>query len=506
MPFDSDMLWSGSCTRFLITCLAYLSPLCPYGFIPPNSRHHPRSSILSSIIGSKGRSKFICAFSLHDKASSQLQNYTSKDGANPQVIDFDGIMSEDEFIFEDYCEIIDDFGCEAYENISNLELSSEVNDPISHRWVRVEAKPDEMIRHVNTADDVFNQIAIARERQSKHGPSNLYGRRWEEIKNSSQCDDEMKKTKHSISVMQFNILAEGLSSSNSGKTPFRKTDGDGDTQPYGGFSDILEPSVALDFSLRRWRLIEVILGGSIERFAPARFDIVALEEIDRFRGFFQPILRIFGYRGIFVPKVRAPGLRFGWYSDGCALFWKTDTFELVSERRLSYRSGNQVMLLATFRHRMSGRLILVAATHLKAQKSEKNELIRCAQADELLEQIRQEEVRLGANGENVSTIVMGDFNSEPPCVSKDSESSIRRLMTCLNSAYPIDPPRNDFYTTWKTRGKTFKRVIDYIFYGTGLKCNAILSVPNEEDMEAGKLPGLRYPSDHMMIAAQFEFD
>lgn len=487
---------SSNCGTGLLFILACTSLRRPSGFTPSFSTSSRHQSFLRSLL-------------VRAKASSSRLNYSPKDSPDPRGFDVNETMSEDDPMFDDYCEIVDDFGCEAFEETFNFELQGgeEVIDPQSSRWVRVEAKPDETIGGIRTKKDVFNQIALARQTLASLGPSELYERQWEKFEDSTSSDDKVNGTEHSIRVMQFNVLAEGLSSSNSIKTPFSKSDGIGETQAFGGFTDIIEPAASLDFSLRRWRLVEVILGGSIKNFDSSSFDIVALEEIDRFRGFFLPILRIFGYSGIFMPKARAPGLRFGWYSDGCALFWKTNVFDIVSERRLHYKSGNQVILLVALRHRASLRLILVAVTHLKAQKSDKNELIRCAQVDELLERVRNEEKRLAANGD-VATLIIGDFNSEPPCEITGGDSSVRHVLdSSLRSAYPIDPPSNDFYTTWKTRGKnTFRRVIDYIFHGTGLKCKAILSVPAESEMEAAKLPGLRHPSDHMMIAAEFELD
>ena len=70
--------------------------------------------------------------------------------------------------------------------------------------------------------------------------------------------------------------------------------------------------------------------------------------------------------------------------------------------------------------------------------------------------------------------------------------------------YEIDPPKEDFFTTWKTRGThTVKRIIDYIFHSEELDCTATLSIPSTNELEEGKLPGLRQPSDHLMIAAKF---
>ena len=40
-------------------------------------------------------------------------------------------------------------------------------------------------------------------------------------------------------------------------------------------------------------------------------DIVAMEEVDRYKGFFSPMLKLFGYESFFAPKSRSPCLPLG---------------------------------------------------------------------------------------------------------------------------------------------------------------------------------------------------
>eukprot|EP00797_Seminavis_robusta_P003375 Sro120_g058540.1 repressible alcohol dehydrogenase transcriptional effector (239) ;mRNA; r:68694-69410 len=235
-----------------------------------------------------------------------------------------------------------------------------------------------------------------------------------------------------------------------------------------------------------------------------------------------------------MPKAKAPGVRLGYYSDGCALFWKTNVFKLVSEERRNFRVGNQVIILATLQHIDTGIALVVAVSHLKAQKSETNEKIRCRQVEELLEVAQTTAARQAETmglEEDIPILIMGDFNADPPAQLSFPDSSVRRALSNhlegankngndttsktphrkFQSAYPIDPPKDSFFTTWKTRGtQTVKRIIDYIFYSSGgqkgerLQCTENLSVPKFEELEESKLPGLRYPSDHLMIGAKFQ--
>jgi mRNA deadenylase 3'-5' endonuclease subunit Ccr4 len=421
---------------------------------------------------------------------------------------------------EDYCEVVDEFGSPAFENFCEGEGEDDF------RWIRVEQKPDDCLKNILTQDDVLRKLAEVRQEQARYGLSDLYLREWESTKGETTCINDTNDANSVISVMQFNTLAEGLSAGPTAKKPFQIKSADGqwqnEKQLYGGFNEIPVPSVSLDFGLRRWRLLEVILGARVTPGGSSTFDLIALEEIDRYRGFFAPIMRLFGYEGIFKPKTRSPGVRMGWYSDGCCLFWKKDTFELISEKRLEYKVGSQVMIVAALRHKPSGKQIVVAVTHLKAQNSDTNELIRRRQVDELLEQVDDAVAAATELGDIKNILVLGDFNAEPPCKISSEASAVGRVLThqlrstssatgtepvYFRSSYTIDPPADTLFTTWKIRGPTTaRRIIDYIFYAGTLRCKATLRMPKEEDLEETKLPGLRYPSDHMMIAAKFELE
>jgi len=433
-------------------------------------------------------------------------------------------MTNKEEDFDEYFPVLDDFGCKAYE-----DLAKSIDEKV-YRWIRVEAKEDESLTDIKTKEDVLSKIRQVREYQESFGPATLYKREWERRTRSDDksTDSDGGQPVGSFSALQFNTLAEGLSAGPDVSPPFpidQQIEGEKNIG-YGGFSELTHPEICLDFSLRRWRLLEVILGG--DSSSDGSFDLLALEEVDRFRGFFAPVLRLFGYEGIFAPKTKSPGVPLGYYSDGCALFWKTSVFELLSEERIQFKVGNQIIILAMLKHVESGVPLLVAATHLKAQKSESSEMIRCRQVKELLGHIEDALVKQTEmlDTDDIPIIVMGDFNADPPSDTPFSSSSVQRVIfnhktTCddnsdikkarlarpmkFQSAHPIDPPNPNFFTTWKTRGSyTVKRIIDYIFYSEQLTCTDTLNVPELEEIESTKLPSLRYPSDHLMIAAKFE--
>ena len=500
------------------------------------------------------------------RGEGESQRLDAADGGNSasgnaprEQVDRDSVEHDS----DDYCLIVDDLGCTALEKIMRVPLPSTSNEGFSpqqdpqnepndacrngpiKRFVRLEAGPCSEIQCLPTAQDILNKIQEVRLYQSQYHRADLYPRNWEETKECQAGIIPLKinGSAHTFTVMQFNTLAEGLSSGPNVKTPFHSDKGTNDASTkasksiYGGFAKIPNPEIVLDFSLRRWRLLEVILSSFENEIGQRPLqdatllgpDILAMEEVDRFSGFFEPALAKFGYEGLFISKTTAPGVELGWYSDGCALFWKKNVFRLVSEHRRSYRVGKQVFLIAVLRHRPTGRDIIVSVTHLKAQQSEVNEKIRTLQANELVSEVMQvaknitQSVSASSVG-GVPILLIGDFNTEPkgenmtciPTIVGEDDQNLRKIC----SFHPAYIYTTNSYTTWKSRGeKTVKRVIDYIFHNcrpaasemsnnvaTGMYCTHTLSIPADDDIESSLLPGFRYPSDHLMIAARFQIE
>lgn len=362
--------------------------------------------------------------------------------------------------------------------------------------VRLETTKGADVVNLVTQHDVLNQIERVKTIQNRTKPSELYTRTWESLNRSTfQHGDKT----NSFTAMQFNLLAEGLSAGPSVPTPFPSGIPEGNN--YGGFSKVSNPEISLDFSLRKWRLLEVILNHSP--------DVLALEEIDHFYDFFEPLLSKFGYQGIFQPKPDSPCVRLGWFSDGCALFWKTSVFQKVYCEAQQYSVGNQVYILVTLRHLSTNRDIQVAVTHLKAKTGDKNDEIRGQQVEQLIRVFQESSSTSCENMKEYGfpILVLGDFNTEP------DNKCIRHLMKSIGliSSYTRNCGDESSdksvhgYTTFKIRDeKTTKRVIDYIFYNNLLHCTHILSIPKEFEIDDEKLPGFRFPSDHFNIASRFE--
>lgn len=417
----------------------------------------------------------------------------------------------------DYQQTLDSFECIALE----AKCKNEEGVGQKDHAIRIEFNRARDLSHIDTREKVWEKIREAKTFQESFGSADLYQRKWLPVGIETDSGDNNSV----FSVAQFNALAEGLSFGPDATTPFQPdglnvtTNENCNNSIYGGFTAIPYPNATLDFSVRRWRILEVLLTSNGQH--PC--DIIGMEEVDRFYGFFLPLLQIFGYNGVFVPKTYAPGIDKGWYSDGCALFWNTSMFMAMNVCEYRFTLGTQVFLIATLKHLSTDNIVVVAVTHLKAKQQEANEILRCDQLTELLEALEstvQDVQNTVEESIHVSCMLLGDFNSDPPLsqVRKYNTSALAQLFTehpvsstssshyHYKSVYPVHPPSPSLYTTWKIRrSETFRRVIDYIFYQGRTECSALLDVPPIDEVPSFGFPNLRYPSDHVLIAGRFRF-
>lgn len=269
----------------------------------------------------------------------------------------------------------------------------------------------------------------------------------------------------SVRVLQWNQLSQTLGSQNDGF--------------------VLCPPAALDWTSRRWRLLEELV-----RHQP---DILCLQEVDHFP-LLERALSPLGYQGHFVPKPDSPCIYLPANSgpDGCAVFYRRDQWELVGEVRSRVLEvwrvqSNQVVLAVNLRSRSSARELCVATTHLKARSGALLATLRNEQGKDLLEW-------LAAVRQSRPLLLTGDFNAEP------SEPVYRTVTEGLASAYPESTP----YTTWKVRESgEQKGTLDYIFHSEGLQVLATLDPPQDQQVGQARLPSLSFPSDHLSLVADF---
>lgn len=239
-------------------------------------------------------------------------------------------------------------------------------------------------------------------------------------------------------------------------------------------------------------------------------DVICLQEVDHFE-FTAPLLEAAGYGALFLPKPDSPALYVtdSRGPDGCAMFYKRSRLELLKSELLvledALRSGftNQVAILCSFGlqcpREAESRRVSVATTHLKAKSG--FEKVRHGQGLWLLQKL-QDLVK------EEPLVVTGDFNAEvnEPVYQAFTNSDLG-LKSCYTTLTPAGEEPS--YTTWKFRGngtriKEYKRCIDYIWYTEDkVRVMAMTNIPSGDDLGAGRLPSLTYPSDHLSLAAEF---
>lgn len=330
---------------------------------------------------------------------------------------------------------------------------------------------------------------------------------------------EWTGTDAGFSVMQFNVLAEGLCADPHVTPPFQNNL----PSAFGCFNEVPNPREVLAFSNRKWRIVEEVL-----RYTPS---IIAMQEVDHFGDFFEPVLRCVGYQGVYQPRQNSPCLPFGYYSDGVAIFWKEKEFESIKTVK------RPRFLITQLRHLVTGRNVFVATTHLTAGANSKHETAREAQVTELLKVLEF----LASNVENASVVLAADFNVSPhsPVKARSkaassassalSAATFDSVLTSSSTLLPSTPslcvqavgswssPPLDSaygleggvwvigrpYSVWKRRaGEDLKSLIDYIWHSVDLKCAEVLAAPSADQLPPHRLPCASHPSDHISLVAR----
>ncbi|KAI9353475.1 Endonuclease/exonuclease/phosphatase [Obelidium mucronatum] len=324
--------------------------------------------------------------------------------------------------------------------------------------------------------------------------SNLYDRNFSVVSESS--NEAM-----TFSVLQWNLLADSLCAKEGDK----------------GFE--LAPLESLDWSFRQQQILQ-----QISTLSPT---ILCFQELDEphFTNWLNPTLSSMGYNGIFKKKPHS--------LDGCALFAMAAKFSIATTRSIQYSAihssasnptpQNQIAIIARLFHVNSQREMIVAVTHLKAEKSADGEDIRLQEMQQLLHELEIESritpVAETAGGDveplRMPVLFAADLNATP--ASKEYTAKvypfIRQHRLGFQTAYSNDSDPGQ-YTTWKVRkGKESKHVIDYIFHASPTNPNprncflrVLKTLDTPVHVETERIPSFRYPSDHFALFAEFEMD
>ena len=114
-----------------------------------------------------------------------------------------------------------------------------------------------------------------------------------------------------IRILQFNILADGLS---------------GLRKDLGAFSRIERNDMI--WENRQDRLLL-----EMKQYTP---DIITLQEVDHYYDYFLPILSSLGYDGFYSPKPASACLEISTNSDGCCVFVRRDKLRVVSAEVINF--------------------------------------------------------------------------------------------------------------------------------------------------------------------------
>ncbi|KAJ8555287.1 hypothetical protein K7X08_012783 [Anisodus acutangulus] len=287
-------------------------------------------------------------------------------------------------------------------------------------------------------------------------------------------------------------------------------------------------------------------------------DFLCLQELDEYDSFYKSNIERVGYSSIYIQ-------RSGQKRDGCGIFYKQDSAELVIEEKIDYNDlvppthddtasvdkkanlpagGNKklaskddvslknsrsdrgdlndpcvrlkrdcVGIMAAFRLKDPCRVIIVANTHIYWDPELAD--VKLAQAKCLLSRLAQFKLLVSDKFDcSPPVVVAGDFNSLPGDQVYQyliSGSSVVGTLPESSDGAPI--PLCSVYAS--IRGEPhftnctplFTETIDYILFSPSgdIKPVSYLELPEPEapDVEGG-LPNYYHPSDHLPIGAEFE--
>lgn len=264
-----------------------------------------------------------------------------------------------------------------------------------------------------------------------------------------------------LTLMQFNVLADGLA-----KGSFTKT-----------------PEEFLEWSFRCPKIVQAIRSCSA--------DLVVLEEVNHFDELMEELSKD-DYEGVFFPKPKSPCLDLGFPADGIAILFKKAYIELIVHdfRAFTNDDGSEMNQgYVTCAFACQGFMFHIVGTHLKSKSP--FESIRVKQCEQLVRRMSTMESPV---------FLLGDFNAEPEgdAISVITSSGYR-------DSYKELLLDSHAYTTWKVRDLEVSRIIDYIFFKENygkIKPLSALEMPHR--IPESRFPSFNWPSDHLSLCVRFK--
>lgn len=249
-------------------------------------------------------------------------------------------------------------------------------------------------------------------------------------------------------------------------------------------------------------------------------DFICLQEVDKYEEFFKPLLESLNYSSNYIkrPANRNP--------DGSVLAWKSDTWEIIKTKTLSYNDmetclsksiyrRNNVGIIGVFRNKTSGKLLIVGNSHFYWDPEV--EYIKFAQGLEF----SFEAFKLKTK-HNCPAILVGDFNSEPETytmkymLGKELDLSYSNFLESeILAIFKPNPMKfsnaysnylDGRYPEFSNYTQDYKGFIDHILYTDEIEVKEIGKLPSFEDFEdVVGIPNADHPSDHLPLVASFYF-
>ncbi|SPC64413.1 related to CCR4 - transcriptional regulator involved in carbon catabolite repression [Ustilago sp. UG-2017b] len=314
------------------------------------------------------------------------------------------------------------------------------------------------------------------------------------------------------------------------------------------------PSWALTWDYRKEFILQEVMSYSA--------DICCLQEIDmeQFEDYFLHHLSQQDYEGLFYPKSRARTMRDEEKRrvDGCAIFYKTDKYQLIEKQLVEFNQialqrpdlkksedmYNRVMtkdniaVIALLESKLSGSRVVVANVHTHWDPQFRD--VKLVQVAMLMDQVEKAGNRFAklppkltvgdgyppapkyTHGNQIPTIVCGDFNSVPEtgvyhllangAVPGDHEDFMDHVYgnytaQGLQHSYKLESsyaPVGELSFTNYTPG--YEGGIDYIFYTKNtLNVTGVLGEIDKQYLsKVVGFPNAHFPSDHICIMSEFK--
>jgi nocturnin len=196
-------------------------------------------------------------------------------------------------------------------------------------------------------------------------------------------------------------------------------------------------------------------------------------------------------------------------SDGCAIFYHTDVFQITQLRCgnicLNGEHNSQVYILMQLKHKRTKKRVNVLCVHLKA--FEEHSKLRAEQTSYLINMLKEAlvdkkhvETRLAQQ----PILICGDFNGDPSEEFYKLFFPDRDSRNANNSQKPAATfELSDAYKAHRKFNTNLSRTVDYILY-----THSTLNLLNYATMERGgmMIPSLAYPSDHLALVCDFQFN